>query len=149
MNNASVLNQLRGAMLVVMFLLITVPLMPVQQVLVWTGCRWAAGLPVFYHRLILWLLDIRVIVEGDINRGATLLVANHVSWLDILVIGSLAPLSFVAKREVAVWPLFGSLARLQRTVFVDRERRTGTRNTIDDLEHRFAAGDRMVLFAEG
>ncbi|MHA1524471.1 MAG: lysophospholipid acyltransferase family protein [Alphaproteobacteria bacterium] len=139
----------RGGILACVFLVVTVVLMPVQQVLVWAGLRWAGTLPAHYHRFVLWLLSIRVHVSGQINPGATFLVANHVSWLDIVVIGSLAPLSFVAKREVGRWPLFGSLARLQRTIFVDRERRTGTRGAMAALERRFARGDAMVLFAEG
>jgi 1-acyl-sn-glycerol-3-phosphate acyltransferase len=52
-----------------------------------------------------------------------LIVANHSSWLDISVITSLAPVVFVAKSEIARWPFFGWLAKLQRTVFVERDRR--------------------------
>ena len=53
-------------------------------------------------------------------KGPVIVIANHSSWLDIAVITAVAPVVFVAKREVATWPLFGLLARLQRTVFVDR-----------------------------
>ena len=89
-------------------------------------------------------------VVGEVSRQGPLLIAsNHVSWLDILVLSSVAPLSFVAKREVAGWPFFGSLARLQRTVFVDRERRHATRGARDEMRERLEAGDILVLFAEG
>ena len=58
--------------------------------------------------------------------AATLVLANHVSWLDIPVIGSLHPLSFIAKSEIDGWPLVGFFARMQRSVFIDRQRRRAT-----------------------
>jgi 1-acyl-sn-glycerol-3-phosphate acyltransferase len=60
-----------------------------------------------------------------------------------------APVSFVAKADVNRWPFFGSLARLQRTVFVDRERRVTTAGSRDEMAERLKAGDLLVLFAEG
>src|SRR5580704_8350018 len=76
-------------------------------------------------RLFLWwvgkVLGLRVIVRGEMVRTAPgLIVSNHVSWLDIIVLGGLVPLSFVAKSEVAGWPIIGTLARLHRAIFVDR-----------------------------
>ncbi len=78
-----------------------------------------------------------------------LLVANHTSWLDIPVLSAVAPLSFVAKKDVARWPFVSSLARLQRTVFVDRERRSAVGETTNEIMARLALGDTVVLFAEG
>ncbi len=78
-----------------------------------------------------------------------LLVSNHVSWLDIPVLSAVAPLSFVAKREVDGWPGIGMLARLQQTVFVDREKRTAVGQTTQAIAQRLARGDAIVLFAEG
>ena len=80
-----------------------------------------------YYRVLCRLLRIRVRVIGEpVRDRAVLFVSNHVSWADILVIGSIAPVAFVAKREVADWPLVGVAAKLQRTVFVDRARRQQT-----------------------
>ncbi len=107
-------------------------------------------LPVLYHRLVCALLGVRVNTLGAISRERPLMIAaNHASWLDICVIGSIAPVSFVAKSEVAGWPVIGTLARLQRTVFVDRERRSRTGRTSREIGSRLAAGDVIVLFAEG
>ena len=78
-----------------------------------------------------------------------LLISNHISWLDIIVISTLAPLHFIAKREVADWPFFGWLAKLQRSLFVDRERRTAVKDVAHEIAERLKAGERMVLFAEG
>src|SRR5262249_27588237 len=79
----------------------------------------------------------------------TLFVCNHSSYLDISVLGSLIRGSFVAKAEVADWPVFGFLAKLQRTVFVDRQRRSSAHHQRDQLASRLAAGVNMILFAEG
>mgnify|MGYP000558868950 CR=1 FL=1 len=91
------------------------------------------------------------LVQGDPAQvpPACLVVLNHVSWLDIMVLSAVAPLSFVAKKEVASWPFFGSLARLQRTVFVDRDRRHATGNSRDEMRERLKAQDILVLFPEG
>ena len=82
-------------------------------------------------------------------RKRALLLANHSSWLDIVIFSAVAPLSFVAKSEVNSWPFFGTLARLQRTVFVDRARRSETGAARDAIRERLAAGDALVLFPEG
>ena len=89
------------------------------------------------------------IAGNEIAPGAVLIAANHTSWLDIVVLSALAPVSFVAKREVGGWPFVGWLARLQRTVFVDRERRGSAGETADEIRDRLVRGDKLVLFAEG
>lgn len=106
-------------------------------------------LPVPFHRGICRILGINVVMRGPLPPEGALLVGNHVSWLDIPVLGSVMPLSFIAKSEVAGWPAFGTLARLQRTVFVNRARRTATGEATDTISTRLKDGDRMVLFAEG
>ncbi len=78
-----------------------------------------------------------------------LIVANHTSWLDIVIFSAVTPLSFVAKSEVATWPLFSTLAKLQRTVFVERTRRSTTGVARDQIQERLVEGDTLVLFPEG
>lgn len=112
--------------------------------------RLAGRLQMLFHRLLLAVLGIRVHVKGRPASGRPLLLAaNHASWIDIPAYGSVMPLSFVAKREVGTWPLIGFFARLQRSVFVDRTRRGATASQADDIGQRLAAGDVIVLFAEG
>jgi 1-acyl-sn-glycerol-3-phosphate acyltransferase len=130
--------------------LTTAVLFPVQYVLLKRGSAAAGGPPLWWHRTALRLLGLRVETRGAAAAERPLLIlSNHVSWLDIVVLGSLLPLSFVAKAEVAGWPVFGFLARMQRTVFVDRTRRTATRGVAGDIAARLRRGDPMVLFAEG
>src|SRR3546814_18524849 len=69
--------------------------------------------------------------------------------MDITVLSAVTPLSFIAKMEVNSWPGFGTLARLQRTVFIDRDRRLSTGSSRDEMQERFKAGETLVLFAEG
>jgi 1-acyl-sn-glycerol-3-phosphate acyltransferase len=66
-----------------------------------------------------------------------------------VILSSVAPVSFIARHDVNAWPFFGSLARLQRTVFVNRNRRHTTGASRDEMRERLAAGDMLVLFAEG
>lgn len=103
-----------------------------------------------YYAVLCSLLRINVRVVGQPARErAVLYVCNHVSWADILVLGSLAPIAFVAKREVRDWPLVGKTAELQRTVFVDRQRRHKTGDAVDQIVDRLARGISVILFAEG
>lgn len=114
------------------------------------GWTFASALPVLFHRAFLWLFGVRVTVRGTApGATATLVLSNHVSWLDIPVIGSLRPISFIAKSEIAAWPVFGLCATLQRSVFIDRARRGATAAANAAVAHRLAKGEAMVLFAEG
>lgn len=129
---------------------ITAVALPTQMVAVRFGWPLARRLPVWWHRRALGALGVRVGVRGRPAVDRPLLITpNHSSWLDIPVIASLMPISFVAKAEVASWPLFGLFAKLQRSVFVDRTRRTATGKAAGELGERLAAGDCMVLFPEG
>lgn len=129
---------------------LTLPLMPLQQLFLWFCPRLARVFPMYYHRVVCRILGVRVTVAGHRpERGPLLIASNHVSWLDIVVLSSVAPVSFIAKKEVGAWPFFGSLARLQRTVFVDRDRRHATGGARDEMRERLQAGDALVLFAEG
>lgn len=144
------MNGLRPWVLLFLFTALTLPLMPVQQLFLWFWPGMARTFPMHYHRLVCRLLGVRVEVVGTPPRkGPLLVVCNHVSWLDIVVLSAVAPVSFVAKKEVSRWPFFGTLARLQRTVFVDRDRRHATGPSRDEMRERLKTGDMLVLFAEG
>jgi 1-acyl-sn-glycerol-3-phosphate acyltransferase len=118
----------------------------------WLALRvWPAAarrLPTLLHRYICAVMGVRRDVRG-VSRGAVLLVANHMSWLDIVVLSACRPTCFVGKSEIADWPLFGALARLQDTLFVDRARRIGAERDARDIARRLACGQSVTLFAEG
>ncbi len=139
----------RSAIRLTIYLIFTLLLIPVQALAV--GLKWPLreSLPVFYHRTCCKLWGMTIEVRGELAKDRpTLLVSNHVSYLDIPVLSNLGGLSFVAKSEVASWPFFGQLAKLQRTVFVDRRRASAARQR-DAISERLASGARLVLFAEG
>jgi 1-acyl-sn-glycerol-3-phosphate acyltransferase len=134
---------------VMSYLVITLPLMPLQAVLVLTRSRWQRRLPRFYHGWVARVLGFRVTVKGELLRQRpTLFVANHVSFMDIEILGSLIDGCFISKAEVARWPLFGWLAKLQRSVFVDR-RVSSTANQRSAIRERLDEDDHLILFPEG
>ena len=143
-------SPLRGAVRLIAYLGLTLSLIPVQALGLALGRRGLTDrLPVVYHRLCCRIFGLRIEVRGTPSTARpTLFVANHTSYIDVEVLSTVLPVSFVAKAEVAGWPLFGLLAKLQRTVFVDR-RRGSTREQRDGIAERLAAGDSLVLFPEG
>jgi 1-acyl-sn-glycerol-3-phosphate acyltransferase len=129
---------------------LTLALLPLQYAVLKLIPRHGGIIPHLYHRAASVILGIRRIDVGALSRERPLLLlANHTSWLDIVVLSAAMPVSFVAKSEVGTWPGIGLLARLQRTIFVDRSRRTATASTARDIAARLSAGDAVVLFAEG
>lgn len=136
-----------GAALIITTILITVPLQWISIRLGLPSERW---IPIIFHRLCCKALGVRIKVNGKCaDKAAVLITANHCSWIDIPVVGSIQPLSFIAKSEVSGWPIFGFLARLQHTIFVNRSKRSDTGNVALEIAQRLASGDAMVLFAEG
>lgn len=136
-----------SAILLIAVTLVALPICMLAHRFNWPLAR---TLPVWWHRFALRRLGFRVTEIGEVARDRPLLLLpNHSSWLDIPVLGSRMPLSFVAKSEVASWPIFGLFAKLQRCVFVERERRAKTGDVARHIGARLADGDVMVLFAEG
>lgn len=109
-----------------------------------------APAPRAWHWIITKALGFRVHVHGRLASERPLLVAaNHISWTDIMVLGSVADVHFVAKSEMAGWPIIGYLARWQRTIFVERERRRKSGEQAGEIARRIADGHAVALFAEG
>ena len=128
---------------------LTLLLMPVQVFVVLFDLKFQRTLPIWYHGKCCRILGFRVEVRGPRSTAhPTLYVCNHVSYLDVMILGSLIEGSFVAKSEVARWPLFGWLARLQRSVFIERRGAKAARNR-DALNQRLENGDDLILFPEG
>lgn len=141
---------LRFVMAMTVLFAATVLLAPVQLLAIRFRPALARRLPLVWHRLALRLIGVRVRIRGEIPvRRPVLIVANHISWSDIMVLGSVMELCFVAKAEVKSWPGFNLLAVLQRTVFVQREERRRSHLQAGVIAKRLTEGDAMVLFAEG
>lgn len=95
------------------------------------------------------IVGLRIERSGTPPRGAFLLVANHLSYLDVIVLGASLRATFVAKADVARWPLVGWLCGAVGTVFIDRTRKRDLLRVLPILEQRLAAGGGVVVFPEG
>lgn len=131
------------------YLAITLATIPVQTLAVLFGWPLQHRVLLWYHRNCCRLLGVQVECRGTLSKSRpTLFVCNHCSYIDIPVLGSIIQGSFVAKAEIASWPFFGTLARLQRSVFIDRQAfRTDQHKNA--LKARLEAGDSLILFPEG
>lgn len=143
-------STLRGFVRLSVYGLLTLLGIPVQMLLLRLDGPAKARFPTLYHRVCARVLGLEVVRRGTPVAGRPVLfVANHSSYLDIPVLSTQVPCSFIAKSEVDSWPLFGLLARLQRTVFVDRNARHKADEQRDSIAGRLQAGDSLVLFPEG
>ncbi len=128
----------------------TIGLAPVQYVASRLRLPVARRLPRFYHRTLCRILGIRFEIIGRRSRRRpTLFIANHTSYLDIPIMGALLEASFVAKQEIKKWPIFGLLARLQNSIFIDRGATRQAHAQTEHLRHRLAARGSLILFPEG
>ncbi|MCW5623393.1 MAG: 1-acyl-sn-glycerol-3-phosphate acyltransferase [Burkholderiales bacterium] len=107
----------------------------------------------WWSRRLLRILRVEIHIHGDpdaIPRGQpALLLANHVSWLDVFVVRSAVECRFVAKSDIRQWPIVGWLVSKQGTVFVERARRRDTARVNASLESALLSGEKMVVFPEG
>lgn len=143
------MSQLRAIRILILFLIWTLSLIPFQVFAVRFSPALAAWLPSFYHRGVAAIFGLRIRTIGKpADDHPVLFVSNHISWLDIVVMGGALPASFIAKHEIAGWPVFGFLARLQRTVFIERKARR-TADHRDEMVVRLERGDSLILFPEG
>lgn len=127
-----------------------VPLWIWQAIANFTGKLNVTHAPRIWYRLASRVLRFRIHKTGQIDTARPLLlVANHVSWTDIIVLGSAFNGAFIAKAEVGDWPIIGPLARLQGTVMVERQRKRSADKQVSALAASLAQGQAMVLFAEG
>lgn len=102
-----------------------------------------------WGRLLCRILGIRVRVFGEPPRGTFLIASNHLSYVDILVLASMYPSVFVAKREIAGWPVFGWIVRGAGTLFVDRERAKDVVRIGRLMVEHLREGTSLTLFPEG
>ncbi len=114
------------------------------RILTVTSAHWAS--------VMIWILNIKVSVtsENAIDPSANyLIVSNHLSYIDVIIIASIIPTLFVAKKDVQSWPVIGWLASLGGTLFIDRTAFRGTKNSVEEIEKALLEGMNVNIFPEG
>jgi 1-acyl-sn-glycerol-3-phosphate acyltransferase len=141
---------IRGIFALAGFALLVLFALPLQWLALRCNSPLQHHLPLLFCRVTCGLLGIRARFHGrTCGHSPRMIVPNHASWTDVLVLGCRqAPLRFVAKSEVAGWPLFGAIARLTGTVFVERQRPRSILRVNAALSHHLGAGEDVVVFAE-
>ena len=133
----------------IIFLLFTLVLLPFQLVIVFLIKKNTYIIPYFFHNLCRRIFGIKIKICGKASGNfPVLFISNHASYLDILILGSIFKTSFVAKKEVAKWPLFGILAKLQNTIFIDRKISSLKKQENQIVEH-LNKKKNLVIFPEG
>jgi 1-acyl-sn-glycerol-3-phosphate acyltransferase len=140
----------RICLIVVVLSAVTLVLLPLQLTGLAFDLKIRRYVPRCWHRIACRLLGIRIHVHGRLDhRRPLMLSANHASWKDILVLGAVADVVFIAKKEVADWPVFGTLAKLQKSIFVAREEKRRAGDQVSEISSRMKDGEIVVLFPEG
>ena len=129
----------------------SIPILLMQAVVVKVSKRHWWYLAGLWHRTACRIVGLDVRLSGlEHHPGATLYAANHISWIDIIVLGGYLPnASFIAKSEVAGWGFLGNMCALHKTEFVNRGRRSDSARQRDYLAERIKAGHSLILFPEG
>ena len=124
-------------------------LLPIQIILISINSKKRFTLPKIFHKSLLKILGVNLIVRGKPAESSPLiLVGNHMSYLDIIILGSIHPICFIAKEEISSWFLFGFLAKLQNSIFINRRNikaLESIKEIVKNIDERFA----IVLFPEG
>lgn len=144
------IQRLRFYWVVFILGLITLLLIPIQ----WLALKFNLGIsrkiPMIWHKIATKLVGVNIHVTGDIpEKRPMMIVSNHISWMDIPVLGSIMELSFIAKSEVNEMPGANLLSRLQRTIYVVRDEKRKAGEQAQEITHRMLDGDAVVLFGEG
>jgi 1-acyl-sn-glycerol-3-phosphate acyltransferase len=111
--------------------------------------RWQGRVFHAWSAALMPLLGVRVDWQGPVPATPFLLVSNHLSYLDIMILGSRLPATFIAKAEVARWPVVGHLCKMVDTIFVDRARKTDLRRVLEHARGELDRGRGIVFFPEG
>ena len=128
--------------------------------------RWLAGVPFLlmsprrrlgwrnqnfreWARALAWIMGLSIHVRNTPPVGPFLLIANHLSYVDILVLGSQLNCAFVAKSEVATWPILGFISASMNTIFIDRKRKRDLLRAMSIAQATLDQGLGLVVFAEG
>ncbi len=101
-----------------------------------------------FHKLTCEIFGVKKIIIGNISQNQTVYVGNHLSYIDIPLLGSFLNATFISKIEVKSWPVLGQLALLADTIFIRRDRESASQ-CIEDIQKRILKNRSLILFPEG
>jgi len=102
-----------------------------------------------FHRYLTLALGVKIKIIGAPNKSSTLFISNHISWLDILIIGQIIPTHFLSMIEVKEWPVAGWLATRAGTLYIHRGGKKSSDISIDEISHVLGQNHNVVIFPEG
>ena len=124
-------------------------LSPIQYFFVLFNFKYRLFIPLLFHRLLLKILGIKVKIIGkNSNFRPLILIGNHTSYVDIIILGSIMPICFIAKEEIKKWFLFGFLAKMQNTIFINRKNYK-TQESLNGISSQLSSNSAVVIFPEG
>lgn len=142
--------RLRFYFVVIILGVITAVLAPVQWLALKFNSRLSHKIPMLWHKIATRLVGVKIRVTGNVPKTRPMMiVSNHISWIDIPVLGSITELCFIAKSEVNEMPGANFLSRLQRTIYVVRDQKRKAGQQAEEITQRMLDGDAIVLFGEG
>lgn len=127
--------------------LITIPLQALDRLLL-EKTRFFYIIPTMYFKITAWIFQIKTKQIGNKHNGQVVFVGNHLSYIDIPVIGGKLDATFISKADVRNWPLFGILSALAKTIFIERSR-NAVQKCISDIQKMLNEGRSLILFPEG
>ena len=134
---------------VFLIIVIILLLIPIQFIFVQFKMRLRKYIPIVFHKILLKILGVKVKLIGQNTRVRPLILAgNHTSYLDIIILGSIMPICFIAKEEIKYWFLFGFLAKMQNTIFIKRKNYK-TLESLNSINRELNDKSAVVLFPEG
>lgn len=139
----------RAIFRVIFLLIVTGIIGGLQTLFIWLPRPYFYFFPNLYGRLATWGLGIKLIIRGDVSKTRpTIYIPNHASYLDILTLSAATHACFISKADVKNWPIFGWLAQIQGSIFINRNPVEAKKQT-EELINRVKSGDNLILFAEG
>jgi 1-acyl-sn-glycerol-3-phosphate acyltransferase len=145
----SVLAHVSAVLRLLLFVLWTLVLLPPYLIALAVNWRYREIARFYWRTVAVYVVRVDLRVHGEIAaERPLLLVCNHASYLDIIILGGAISAAFVAKAEVGQWPGIGFLAKIGRTIFVDR-RPTAAARQGSEIARRLAEGEPLILFPEG
>lgn len=144
------MKQLIAIFKIILLLVLTITIVPFQMILLlFTKGPAACYLPQLWHKIACFIVGLKVDVHGKIAHDRQVIyVSNHLSYLDIPAVGAYVRASFIAKEDIAGWPVVGWLAKIQQTAFISRSS-SKAKKVANALDVMLKEGKSLILFPEG